>query len=100
MYRIIVLDSFDDWIPVLSELQAQGIKKIGVLGGGELIGSFAEQGLLDELSLTVCPIVLGGATAPTWCGGQGFLESSGLKLELLEAETINSEIFVHYRVVH
>ena len=83
----------------MHQLKNQGIEKVGLLGGGEIIGSFVEQGLIDELCLTVCPIVLGGEAAPTWCGGNGFLEASGLKLELLKSETVESEIFIHYRVV-
>ncbi|AFY40060.1 bifunctional deaminase-reductase domain protein [[Leptolyngbya] sp. PCC 7376] len=97
--QIIELDSLNNWLPILHQLKTQGIEKIGLLGGSKLIGSFVEQGLIDELFLTVCPIVLGGETAPTWCGGQGFLEASGLKLELLKSETVESEIFIHYRVV-
>ena len=97
--QIIEQESPNDWQPVLQNLQSQGIEKIGLLGGGELIGSFADQGLIDEIYLTVCPIMLGGKTAPTWCGGGGFMEKSGLKLDLLNIKTVESEIFIHYRVM-
>ena len=97
--QILELDSTDGWLPVLEQLHNQGIKKIGLLGGAQLLGSFVDQGLLDELSLTLCPLVFGGATAPTWCGGTGILETDALKLELLSSKTVESEIFLHYRVV-
>jgi dihydrofolate reductase len=42
---------------------AAGEKNIWVVGGGELAGSFADAGLLDELILGVAPVTL-GAGAP------------------------------------
>ena len=41
---------------------AQG-RNIWLVGGGELVGAFAEQGLLDEIILGVAPVTL-GAGAP------------------------------------
>jgi dihydrofolate reductase len=42
---------------------AAGRKNLWVVGGGELAGSFADAGLLDELILGVAPVTL-GAGAP------------------------------------
>jgi dihydrofolate reductase len=38
---------------------AQG-RNIWIVGGGELVGQFADQGLLDEIQLGVAPVMLGG----------------------------------------
>lgn len=38
---------------------AAGEKNIWLVGGGELVGQFVDQGLLDELLLTVAPVTLG-----------------------------------------
>ena len=38
---------------------AQG-KNVWVVGGGELVGQFADQGLLDEIQLGIAPVMLGG----------------------------------------
>lgn len=35
-------------------------KNIWVIGGGDLAGQFADQGLLDEIILAVAPVTLGG----------------------------------------
>jgi 5-amino-6-(5-phosphoribosylamino)uracil reductase len=96
--QIIELDAGDAWQEILTSLSAQNIQHLGILGGGELIASFAEQRLIDELWLTLCPILLGGKDAPTLMAGEGFWESQGLRLELIESQVIASEIFVHYRV--
>ena len=38
-------------------------KNIWIVGGGELVGQFADQGLLDEIQLGIAPVML-GAGAP------------------------------------
>ena len=38
---------------------AAGGKNIWLVGGGELVGSFADEGLLDEIQLHVAPVTLG-----------------------------------------
>lgn len=42
---------------------AQG-KNIWLVGGGELVGLFADHELLDEIVLSIAPVTLGGAGAP------------------------------------
>ncbi|HEY3479534.1 MAG TPA: dihydrofolate reductase family protein, partial [Streptomyces sp.] len=43
--------------------RAAGGRNIWLVGGGELVGSFADEGLLDEIVLGVAPVTL-GAGAP------------------------------------
>jgi dihydrofolate reductase len=40
--------------------EAAGGKGIWLVGGGELVGAFADQGLLDEIVVGVAPVTLGG----------------------------------------
>ncbi len=87
-----------DWRSAFEHMFQLGIKQLAVLGGGELIASLLHLGLIDELWLTVCPILLGGATAPTPISGEGFLESAAPRLQLLEVKPVEQEVFLHYRV--
>ncbi len=44
-------------------VEAAGGKNIWLVGGGELVGQFADQRLLDEIRLSIAPVTL-GAGAP------------------------------------
>ncbi|MGJ5629788.1 RibD family protein [Nostoc sp. CALU 1950] len=74
------------------------ITRLVVLGGGELVASLLQLDLIDELWLTVCPLILGGNTAPTPVEGKGFLPDLAPKLQLLEVHTVEQEVFLHYRL--
>ncbi len=87
-----------DWSIVLDELARSGIQQLALLGGGKIVGSFFEAGLVNELWLTVCPLILGGATAPTPVQTPGWLEANAPRLHLIEVAPVDDEIFLHYRV--
>ena len=44
--------------------EAAGDKDVHVMGGAEIIRQALEAGLVDELSIIVAPVVLGGVEAP------------------------------------
>ncbi|MCC3405981.1 MAG: RibD family protein [Microcoleus sp. PH2017_10_PVI_O_A] len=87
-----------DWIDAFQQLASLGIKRLAILGGGKLVASVVAAGLVDELWLTVCPLILGGADAPTPVEGKGFLADLAPKLELLAVKQVGGEVFLHYRV--
>lgn len=84
------------WLALLAEFAALGLRRIAVLGGGELLADLLAAGVIDDLWLTLCPLLVGGATAPTLVDGSGLPQP--LALELLTCERVDQELFLHYRV--
>ena len=87
-----------DTSAALQHLASLHITRLAILGGGELVASMLQLDLIDELWLTVCPLILGGASAPTPVEGVGFLSQFAPKLELLEVHQVEQEVFLHYRL--
>ena len=87
------------WLETLAELKQLGIDKLAILGGGQLVASLLAVDAVDELYLTVCPLILGGQNTPTPVEGQGWLQEQGLKLELIKVNQIEHEVFLHYTVI-
>jgi riboflavin-specific deaminase-like protein len=61
-----------NWPSTLAWLRTKwGVRHLLCEGGGELNGDLFAAGLVDELHLTVCPLLLGGQSAPTIAEGEG-----------------------------
>lgn len=75
-----------------------GVERLLCEGGGELNGALFQAGLVDELHLTVCPLLLGGRTAPTVADGL-IVRTLGVasRLRLESMSTVNDEGFLVYR---
>ncbi len=76
-----------------------GVKRLVCEGGGTLLRSFAAADLLDELHLTLCPLVFGGATAPTLTGVPGKFLPKRTQLRLVEMTRAGDECFTRWAVV-
>ncbi|BAB75802.1 RibD family protein [Anabaena sp. FACHB-709] len=87
-----------DTITAIEQLTSLQIARLLVLGGGALIASMLELDLIDEFWLTVCPLILGGVTAPTPVDGKGFTSQLAPHLQLLEVKKVAHEVFLHYRL--
>ncbi|MGA7934424.1 MAG: RibD family protein [Kovacikia sp.] len=99
--KILIAETAADeinWKFAFQQLLAFGLSQVAVLGGGELVASLLAEDLIDEFWLTLCPVILGGRSAPTLVEGSGFLETVAPRLKLLEAESKGEEVFLHYRV--
>lgn len=86
-----------DWLQAFEKLATLGIKKLVVSGGGELVAALIALDLVDELWLTVCPVILGGREAPVPVAGLGLPEQR--QLQLLTTEVVGAEVFLHYRLL-
>ncbi len=66
---------------LLQELGDRGINTLMVEGGAEIIGSLADQALVDRVTAFVAPVLLGGSGAPSPIAGNGVeLAQNGLRL--------------------
>jgi 2,5-diamino-6-(ribosylamino)-4(3H)-pyrimidinone 5'-phosphate reductase len=82
---------------LLRYLAKQKIKTILLEGGGATNWDFVNQGLADEVIVTVAPYLVGGADAKTLVEGTGFSKiSKSLKLKLHKVVRKNDEIILHY----
>jgi len=81
----------------LDALEDRGIDRLMVEGGGELIFSLFDAGLVDELSVYVGSMVVGGRDAPTLADGEGFVEELP-ELELTGTERLDDGIVLSYEV--
>lgn len=79
-------------------IRAQGIQHLVVGGGGQLVSSLLAADLVDDLWLTVCPLLLGGRCAPTPLDGSGYAQAIAPRLALLSVEAIADEVFLHYQI--
>jgi dihydrofolate reductase len=78
---------------LLEELESRDMNEVLLVGGGQLAGSFMADGLIDEIYLTIEPVVFGQ--------GIRLFEHAEFKrdLELLESRNISDhEIQLHYAV--
>lgn len=85
------------WQDILAQLAQEGIQNLALLGGGNLVGSLLSIKAIDELWLTVCPLLVGGAAAPTSMDGPGLPLMNAQWLDLISAEPRGPEVFLHYR---
>lgn len=93
-------DSTLNLTDAFQQLKTLGLNQLAILGGGELVAACFAENLIDELWLTLCPLILGGRDSPTIVDGNGFIYEQAKPLQLLSVETIEQDVFLHYRVCH
>ncbi len=50
----------ENWAETLSQLRTAGLKRLVLLGGASLVGTFLQADQVDELQLTLTPKIIGG----------------------------------------
>ncbi len=84
----------EDPASFVKQLKQEEGQKIWLVGGGELIASFIQAGLLDEIIVTIAPKLI-GAGIPL------FLQrDSQMNLRLRGVQTFNQFVELHYHVEH
>lgn len=93
-----VTDQQIDWPQVFSQFEQANFKRLAILGGGQLVASLLKADCVDQIRLTVCPLVLGGETAPSPVQGEGWPEAVAPRLQLISAQIIDQEVFLYYHL--
>lgn len=81
---------------VLADLAGRGIGQLLIEGGGTVNALFLGAGLVDELQLTIAPLVVGEPAAPRWLPADRPWPTK-LRLRLVGARTLGELVVLRYR---
>jgi len=81
----------------VEKLADRGVDRLMIEGGGEVIFSCFEAGVVDELHVYVGSLVIGGRDAPTLADGTGFTEAFP-DLTLADVERLDNGVVLSYDV--
>jgi 2,5-diamino-6-(ribosylamino)-4(3H)-pyrimidinone 5'-phosphate reductase len=74
------------------------VRRLLCEGGGELNGALFQAGLVNEVHITLCPILLGGRRAPTLADGGGVTKlADAARFRLASMKRTGSELFLVYQ---
>lgn len=73
-----------------------GIESILIEGGGETIANFFKEKLVDEYTVFIGGMLIGGRCAPTPADGDGWLADNGIKLELKNTEVLGNGVVLTF----
>ncbi len=86
----------DSWPRLLEALASEGLERLVLLGGATLAGSLLAEGLVDELQLSLCPLLLGGPHS--WLPATPLLPGPQAGWQLLEQRPLGGdELLLRYR---
>ena len=73
------------------------VQKILCEGGGELNTALFRQNLVDEIYVTICPLIFGGRAAPTMADGLGVSRTEeAARLRIKSLQRVGHELFLVY----
>jgi len=81
----------------VAELSTRGVDTLMVEGGGEIIHSCFAAGVVDDLSVYVGSLIVGGRDAPTLADGDGFVGSFP-ELSLADVTRVDDGVRLEYTV--
>jgi riboflavin biosynthesis pyrimidine reductase len=88
-----------DLVDVVTELRARGHERVLSEGGPTVVGQLVERGLVDELFLTISPVLLGRTRAedrPGLVEGADLLGLETSPAEIVSVRRHRSHLFVRY----
>lgn len=92
-------DESVDLTTLLEILSERGIRRLMVEGGGTLIWGLLSAGLVDELTMFIGNIIIGGKDAPTLADGTGYTSESDFPtLTLVRCTPMEEGVLIHWKV--
>ncbi|MEE6208832.1 2,5-diamino-6-(ribosylamino)-4(3H)-pyrimidinone 5'-phosphate reductase [Salarchaeum sp. III] len=95
---VVAGDARVDLPAALVKLEAEGVERVMVEGGGELLFSLFADDLVDALSVFVGSMVVGGRDAPTLVDGEGFTDDFP-RLDLTDVKRLDDGVLLTYDVL-
>jgi len=96
---IVAGDEEVDLPEMARELKKRGIDRLMVEGGATMNWAMARAGLVDQMSVFVGNLIIGGREAPTFMDGEGIADrAEAIELELLKYEPMDEGIVLTWRV--
>jgi 2,5-diamino-6-(ribosylamino)-4(3H)-pyrimidinone 5'-phosphate reductase len=80
---------------LIKHLKSKNKNRFALLGGGKLNAAFWEQDLVNELLLTICPVLFGNVHSPSLVSSSHLLSK---KLECKKVSQSGNFIFIDYKV--
>lgn len=89
-----------DLAGMLEELKTKcGVERVVCEGGATVFRAMLESDLVDELHVTLCPLVFGGAKAVALTGAAGDFLPRSIRWRLAAMDVIAEECFLRYAVI-
>jgi riboflavin-specific deaminase-like protein len=86
---------------MLQQLRADyKVQSVACEGGAALFRSMLEADLVDQLNLTIAPLLFGGAKAPTLTGLDTSFLPKTIRCSLTDMRTVGDECFLTYKIKH
>ena len=83
---------------LLRSLWNMGVRSVMVEGGGTLNWSLISEGLVDEVRVSIAPIIVGGKDSLTLVEGEGYDKvKDGFKLKLTNIEVVGGDVVLTYK---
>jgi 2,5-diamino-6-(ribosylamino)-4(3H)-pyrimidinone 5'-phosphate reductase len=83
-------------IDAIEYIESRGCELLLLEAGGDLLFELFKLNLIDEIYLTLCPLIIGGIDTPTLSDGEGFDADSLKNFSLVSQEVCDDEIYLHY----
>ncbi|MGE0001537.1 MAG: RibD family protein [Fimbriimonadaceae bacterium] len=95
---MVVGDAEVDLIEALRRMRVEmGVSRLLIEGGSELNASLLALDVVDELFLTMAPLVKLGRTTPTYADGEPLGRKNLLRFSLVSSTPVGDEVYLRYQ---